>query len=160
MVLPGEKTFYPTAVPICTNQVLCGGARGEDTVFSDSGGDGPSSSLVRLSVLGGDGKLREAHVLMAEAWWIKQTVYPSDTELTDLVLGSACEQGHGPGAVPVDGFEIFGRAVAFVEVTLLQTRFGDHLQVGVVEPVAVFVEVANDGKWLPRPPRRTHPGQV
>jgi hypothetical protein len=76
---PSQVLCKPGAEGV--GSVLCGGVQVEDTVFNDSNEKGPNSSLLRVSVVGDDGKLREAHILMSEAWWAKKTVYPSESEL-------------------------------------------------------------------------------
>jgi PLD-like domain len=66
-------------------EIVCGGVRVEDVLFPDTSGNPPNSALVCLSVVGKDEKLREAHVLMSEAWWTPQTVYPNSSELFNWI---------------------------------------------------------------------------
>ena len=81
--VPSQEPCEPVSAGV--GSVLCGGIQVEDTVFNDSNEKEPNSSLMRVSVVGNDGKLREAHILMSEAWWTKKTVYPSESELFEWI---------------------------------------------------------------------------
>ncbi|MEO8344359.1 MAG: hypothetical protein ABI607_01575 [Betaproteobacteria bacterium] len=70
-----------SATPIEPPGWACGVAHVEDTLFKTPGSEIPSSTLARLSVIGTDGELRQAHVLLSEAWWTGETFYPSFAEL-------------------------------------------------------------------------------
>lgn len=69
------------AAPIDPPGLACGVAHVEDTIFKTPSSEMPSSTLTRLSVIGADGELRQAHVLLSEAWWTGETFYPSFAEL-------------------------------------------------------------------------------
>jgi hypothetical protein len=69
------------ATPIDPPGLACGVAHVEDTIFKTPSSEMPSSTLTRLSVIGQDGELRQAHVLLSEAWWTSETFYPSFAEL-------------------------------------------------------------------------------
>jgi len=58
----------------------------EDTIFKDTGSEKPTSSLLRLMMLRSDGSLKEAHVLMTEAFWTNETIYPTSFELLGWIL--------------------------------------------------------------------------
>jgi len=65
-----------------TAGVLCGSVRAEDTLLMPEHSGDPASTLIRQTLVGDDGKLRESHVLMSEAWWTAETVYPKLSELS------------------------------------------------------------------------------
>ena len=52
------------------------------------------------------------------------------------------EQGKGIGTETGDGPQGVCRAVAFVDESVTKSLFGQYLQMGVVEPVPVFVKIA------------------
>ncbi len=59
---------------------------------------------------------------------------------------TAFEKGDRRGAEVIHLFKIRLGTVPFGEITTIQALLGDDLQVGVVEPVAVFVEIADFGE--------------
>ncbi|MGK2913590.1 MAG: hypothetical protein ACSLE5_03880 [Porticoccaceae bacterium] len=76
---------YATRLPGNLGNVRCAGVRVEDTLFKSLCKENPSSTLLRLTEVRGDGGVRESHVLMSEAWWTDETVYPTISELRNWV---------------------------------------------------------------------------
>ena len=66
--------------------VFCGAVRAEDTDLSGADAGMPTSTLIRQSLVGDDARVREQHVLLAEAWWTRETVEPTQGELSDWIL--------------------------------------------------------------------------
>ena len=75
----------PDDSPNGERKIVFGSIRAEDTLLDD---DAPTASLLRFSIAGTDGKLREDHVLMAEAWWTQKTIYPNPKELFNWIVNA------------------------------------------------------------------------
>lgn len=61
----------------------CAGLRAEDTLFDDDASGQPNATLVRIMQIRADRRLRDAHLLLAEAWWTREAVRPTSRELFD-----------------------------------------------------------------------------
>jgi hypothetical protein len=55
--------------------------RPEETLFADASGEIPSATLMRVSSVDSTARLRESHVLLAEAYWTREAFPPSFNEL-------------------------------------------------------------------------------
>ena len=69
-------------------------------------------------------------------------------ELLAALLGFF-KQRYRRGAILVYFGKVGLGAVPLGQIALIQSFLGDHLQMGVVKPVAVFMEIADPGKDLP-----------
>ena len=67
-------------------QVVGAGLRVRDTILPQDPDSDPTSTLLRLSLLGKQGRVREAHVLLSEGWWTEKTLYPGTKELFNWIV--------------------------------------------------------------------------
>ena len=78
----GKVIAQPIVRPKAEDPTACCVAtKAEQTLFPNRNPGAPSSTLFRLSTVGGDGSLRESHVLFAESAWAREAFPPTPAEL-------------------------------------------------------------------------------